>query len=149
MVTMTKGSMRHAEVFQMDGVEISIIERPRPLHNHDTPNATHHTYTLKYEEPNFGSQPTGVDHRPLPRKDGQGVGHRERPERFPARAGPPGRGRRPDQAPGDGLYAHPGAPGDPLYPEHPGGAHKQLTRPNCRNRRNNSQKLKSKATELR
>lgn len=35
----------------MDGVGISIIERPRPLHNHDTPNPTHHTYTLKYEEP--------------------------------------------------------------------------------------------------
>ena len=26
----------------MDGVGISIIERPRPLHNHDTPNPTHH-----------------------------------------------------------------------------------------------------------
>ena len=35
----------------MDGVGISIIERPRPLHNHDTPNPTHHTYTLKCEEP--------------------------------------------------------------------------------------------------
>ena len=35
----------------MDGVGISIIERPRPLHNHDTPNSTHHTYTLKCEEP--------------------------------------------------------------------------------------------------
>ena len=35
----------------MDGVGISIIERPRPLHNHDTPNAAHHTYTLKCEEP--------------------------------------------------------------------------------------------------
>ena len=33
----------------MDGVGISIIERPRPLHNHDTPNPTHHT--LNYEEP--------------------------------------------------------------------------------------------------
>ena len=35
----------------MDSVGISIIERPRPLHNHDTPNPTHHTYTLNYEEP--------------------------------------------------------------------------------------------------
>ena len=35
----------------MDGVGISIIERPRPLHNHDTPNPTQHTYTLKCEEP--------------------------------------------------------------------------------------------------
>ena len=48
-----KGSMRHVEVFRMDGVGISIIERPRPLHNHDTPNPTHHTYTLKCEEPLF------------------------------------------------------------------------------------------------
>ncbi len=31
----------------MDGVGISIIERFRPLHNHDTPNPTHHTYTLQ------------------------------------------------------------------------------------------------------
>lgn len=30
--------MRHVEVFQMDGVGISIIERPRPLPQHDTPN---------------------------------------------------------------------------------------------------------------
>ena len=35
----------------MDGVGISIIERPRPLHNHDTPNPTQHPYTLKCEEP--------------------------------------------------------------------------------------------------
>ena len=46
-----KGSIGHVEVFRMDGVGISIIERPRPLHNHDTPNSTHHTYTLKCEEP--------------------------------------------------------------------------------------------------
>ena len=45
-----KGSIGHVEVFRMDGVGISIIERPRPLHNHDTPNPTHHTYTLKREE---------------------------------------------------------------------------------------------------
>ena len=38
-----------------------------------------------------------------------GIGHRQRPERFPARAGPPRRGRGPDQAPGDSLYANPGA----------------------------------------
>ena len=35
----------------MDGVGISIIERPRPLPGHDTPNPTQHPYTLKYEEP--------------------------------------------------------------------------------------------------
>ena len=42
----------------MDGVGISIIERPRPLHNHDTPNPTHHTYTLKCEEPVIPAQAT-------------------------------------------------------------------------------------------
>ena len=52
----------------MDGVGISIIERPRPLHNHDTPNPTHHTYTLKCEEPlkppdpRRNSGPGRVDH---------------------------------------------------------------------------------------
>ena len=35
----------------MDGVAISIIGRPRPLPGHDTPNPTHNTYTLNYEEP--------------------------------------------------------------------------------------------------
>ena len=35
----------------MDGVAISIIERPRPLPGHDTPNPTQHPYTLKCEEP--------------------------------------------------------------------------------------------------
>lgn len=35
----------------MDGVGISIIERPQSLHNYDTLNAAHHTYTLKYDEP--------------------------------------------------------------------------------------------------
>ena len=35
----------------MDGVGTPIIERPRPLPGHDTPNPTHHTYTLKCEEP--------------------------------------------------------------------------------------------------
>ena len=35
----------------MDGVGIPIIERPRPLPGHDTPNPTQHPYTLKCEEP--------------------------------------------------------------------------------------------------
>ena len=35
----------------MDGVGTPIIERPRPLHNHDTPNPTQHPSTLKCEEP--------------------------------------------------------------------------------------------------
>lgn len=39
----------------MDGVAISIIERPRPLPGHDTPNTAHNTYTLKCEEPLTGS----------------------------------------------------------------------------------------------
>ena len=46
-----KDSLEHAKVIQIDGVEISIIERPRPLPGHDTPNATHNTYTPKCEEP--------------------------------------------------------------------------------------------------
>ena len=46
-----KGSIGHVEVFQMDGVAISIIGRPRPLPGHDTPNPAHNTYTLKCEEP--------------------------------------------------------------------------------------------------
>ena len=33
-------STGHVEVFQMDGVAISIIGRPRPLPGHDTPNPT-------------------------------------------------------------------------------------------------------------
>ena len=45
-----KDSIGHVEVFRMDGVGISIIERPRPLHNHDTPNSTQHPNTLKCEE---------------------------------------------------------------------------------------------------
>ena len=36
----------HVEVFQMDGVAISIIGRPRPLPGHDTPNAAHNTCGL-------------------------------------------------------------------------------------------------------
>ena len=46
----TKGSMRHVEIFQMDGVGTPIIGRPRPLPGHDTPNPAHNTYTLKCEE---------------------------------------------------------------------------------------------------
>ena len=46
-----KGSIGHVEVFQVDGVGISIIERPRPLPGHDTPNLTQHPYTPNYEEP--------------------------------------------------------------------------------------------------
>ena len=37
----------------MDGVGISIIERPRPLPGHDTPNPTQHPYTPNYEEPHI------------------------------------------------------------------------------------------------
>ena len=47
----TKGSMRHVEVYRMDGVETPIIGRPRPLPQHDTPNPAHNTYTPNYEEP--------------------------------------------------------------------------------------------------
>ena len=49
-ITAIKDSIGHVEVFQMDGVAISIIGRPRPLPGHDMPNTTHNTYTLKYEE---------------------------------------------------------------------------------------------------
>ncbi len=35
----------------MDGVGTPIIERPRPLPGHDTPNPTQHPYTLKCEGP--------------------------------------------------------------------------------------------------
>ena len=51
----------------MDGVGISIIERPRPLHNHDTPNPTHHTYTLKCEEPDYLRCDTHEDNAPMRR----------------------------------------------------------------------------------
>lgn len=44
-------SIGHIEVFQMDGVAISTIGRPRPLPGYDTPNPTNNTYTLKCEEP--------------------------------------------------------------------------------------------------
>ena len=46
-----KGSIGHVEVFQMDGVGTPIIERPRPLPGHDTPNPAYHPHTLNYEEP--------------------------------------------------------------------------------------------------
>ena len=46
-----KGSIGHVEVFQMDGVGTPIIERPRPLPGHDTPNPTQHPYPPNYEEP--------------------------------------------------------------------------------------------------
>ena len=46
-----KGSTGHVEVLQMDGVGTRIIRRPRPLHNRDTPNPTHHTYARKRQEP--------------------------------------------------------------------------------------------------
>ena len=46
-----KDSIGHVEVFQMDGVAISIIGRPRPIPGHDTPNPANNTYTLNYEEP--------------------------------------------------------------------------------------------------
>ena len=48
-----KDSIGHVEVFQMDGVAISIIGRPRPLPGHDTPNPANNTYTLNYEEPDI------------------------------------------------------------------------------------------------
>ncbi len=35
----------------MDGVGTPIIERPRPLPGHDTPNPANNTYTRNYEEP--------------------------------------------------------------------------------------------------
>ncbi len=49
-----KDSIGHVEVFQMDGVGIAIIGRPRPLPGHDAPNPAHNTYTLKCEEPVSG-----------------------------------------------------------------------------------------------
>ena len=44
-------SIGHVEVFRMDGVGISVVERPRPLPDHDTPNPANNTYTLKCEKP--------------------------------------------------------------------------------------------------
>ena len=62
-----KDSIGHVEVFQMEGVGISIIERPQPLHNHDTPNAAHDTYTPNYEEPSNACWP-GTSTHPTSRK---------------------------------------------------------------------------------
>ena len=55
-----KGSAGHVEVFQMDGVAISIIGRPRPLPGHDTPNPANDTYTLICEEPVYCPDEPGV-----------------------------------------------------------------------------------------
>ena len=49
----------------MDGVGTPIIERPRPLPGHDTPNPAYNTYTLKCEEP--------LNHRNLARTPAQGA----------------------------------------------------------------------------
>ena len=54
-----KDSIGHVEVFQMDGVAISIIERPRPLPGNATPTPAHHTYTLKFEEPPISTHTNG------------------------------------------------------------------------------------------
>ena len=40
----------------MDGVGTPIIERPRPLPGHDTPNPAYHPHTLNYEEPDNGPE---------------------------------------------------------------------------------------------
>ena len=60
-IRVIKDSIGHVEVFQMDGVGTPIIGRPRPLPSHDTPNPAHNTYTLKYEEPDFGCLGHGRD----------------------------------------------------------------------------------------
>ena len=54
-----KDSIGHVEVFQMDGVGIAIIERPRPLPGNDTPNPAHNIYTLKCEEPPISTHTNG------------------------------------------------------------------------------------------
>ena len=46
-----KDSIGHVEVCQMDGVGTPIIERPRPLPGHDTPNPAHSTHTLNAKSP--------------------------------------------------------------------------------------------------
>ena len=56
-----KDSIGHVEVFQVDGVGTPIIERPRPLPGHDTPNPANNTYTLNYEEPSIILPFTGAD----------------------------------------------------------------------------------------
>ncbi|MDF1902031.1 hypothetical protein PXH78_23810, partial [Mycolicibacterium smegmatis] len=47
------GSVRHVEVFQMDGVGTSIIGRPRPLSRH---RRADDLYTLNCEEPDYVDQ---------------------------------------------------------------------------------------------
>ena len=54
----------------MDGVGISIIERPRPLPGHDTPNPTQHPYTLKCEEPVNGRAHATARRRSPPHSPG-------------------------------------------------------------------------------
>ena len=59
-----EGSVRHVEVFRMDGVRTSIIGRPRPLSRQ---RRADHLYTLNFEEPQkvmngFGTECSrGVD----------------------------------------------------------------------------------------
>ena len=67
-VRVIKDNIGHVEVFQMDGVGISIIERPRPLPGHDTPNAAHNTYTLKCEEPVSAADTAGIKTAHVPNK---------------------------------------------------------------------------------
>ena len=50
-----KGGIRRVEVFQMDGVGISIVKRPRPLHNHETPNPAQHLL-----HPHMRRDPIGI-----------------------------------------------------------------------------------------
>ena len=47
----------------MDGVGTPIIERPRPLSGHDTPNPANNTYTLNYEEPTTPAPPMALPKR--------------------------------------------------------------------------------------
>ena len=63
---MIKGGVRRVAVFQMDGVGISIIERPQPLHNRDTPNpAPTPQHLLNPHMRRAGDVPAWVLRRPL------------------------------------------------------------------------------------
>ena len=62
-IRMIKGGIRRVVVFQMDGVGISIIERPQPLHNRDTPNPAQHL--LHPHMRRAGDMPAWVLRRPL------------------------------------------------------------------------------------
>ena len=62
-IRMIKGGIRRVVVFQMDGVGISIIERPQPLHNRDTPNPAQHL--LHPHMRRAGDVPAWVLRRPL------------------------------------------------------------------------------------